>query len=250
MIKNIKNEICKIYKSYRFIIFSVIMILVSVAMGVILNFVAKQGTLPEETVSAVTGGAFPLQVLSVISDIVLPIFATILVCFLVIDEYNNGTLKLPLLCGYKRFVVLVSKIIAVFVTMFVIMMASYISASVTGMVIWGSSEILATALETFIVFMETYLSMISWSVVMFVLALYIHNSGTMLGIVSVLLVVSSIVTGLFPESSKMLIPYYFKAFANMSDMHSILFGLGICLEGIIIFGMFAFGRFNQMEISK
>ncbi len=250
MIKNIKNELCKIYKSYRFIIFSLIMVLVSVLMGVILSFVEKQGTLPEETISMVTGGAFPLQVLSVLSDIVLPIFATILVCFLVIDEYNNGTLKLPLLCGHKRVVVLLSKIIAVFVTMFVIILVSYLSASVTGMVIWGSKEVLDTAWETYLVFMETYLSMISWSVIAFVLALYIHNSGTMIGIVSVLLVVSSIVTGLFPEPSKMLVPYYFKAFATMSDLHSILFGIGICIEGIVIFGMFAIGKFNRMEISK
>jgi ABC-type transport system involved in multi-copper enzyme maturation permease subunit len=250
MIKNIKNEMCKIYKSNRFVVFSTILILVSIVMGAALRFVEKQGAFPPETISMVTGGAFVLQVLSVISDMVLPIFATLLVCFLIIDEYNNGTLKLPLLCGYKRVIVLLSKVAAVFVTMFVLMLVSYLSATATGVVIWGSEEVLSTAMESFVVFMETYLSMISWSVIMFVFALFIHNSGIMIGIVSVLLVVSSLVTGLFPEASKMFVTYYFKAFASMSDVHSILFGIGICIEGIVIFGMLAFGRFNQMEISR
>lgn len=250
MIKNIRNELYKIYKSNRFILFSMIMVIVSIAMGIILKQVEKMGTFPEETIAAVTGGAFPLQVLSIISDMVLPIFATLLVCFLVIDEYNNGTLKLPLLCGHKRVVVLLSKIVAVFFMMFVIMILSYVSATLTGMVLWGKEAILKNVVETFWVYMETYLSIISWTVVMFVFAMFIQNSGTMIGIVAVLLVISSLAGGLFPEASKMFVTYYFKAFSSITDRGGILFGIGICIETIVIFGMLAYGRFNQMEISK
>ena len=85
---------------------------------------------------------------------------------------------------------------------------------------------------------------------MFVLALFIQNSGTMIGIVSVILVMSSIVSSLFPKVSKIMVPYYFKAFESMTDINSILFGIGICFETMIIFGMFAFSRFHRMEINK
>lgn len=250
MIKNIRNEFFKIYRSNKFLVFSLIIIGISIALGVLIRMIEVQGLLPQEQMIEITGGFFSIQVLTTISDVILPILVTLLVSFLVIDETNTGTLKLPFLCGYHRTEVLIGKMVAVLITMFAIMIISWISATITAIFLWGAGTVISSLFEALIFYMETYLAIVSWAIIMFFVALFIHNSGTMIGIIAVFLLISSLFAGFFPGILKFFVPYYFKGFISTTSSVDFWLGVGVCLLTAIFFGGLAFIKFNKMEINK
>ncbi len=250
MVKSIRNEFYKICKSNKFLIFSLIVIGISLAMGGLIRMIEIKGLIPQDQMNLLTGGAFSEQVLSTIADILLPILATLLVCFLVIDETNAGTLKLPFLCGYSRSTVLIAKMVAVLITMLAIMFMSWISASITAMALWGINTVIQTLLSSLLLYMETYLAIAGWTIIIFFVAFFMQNGGTMIGVIAVFLLICSLFMGFFPEFSKLFVPYYFKGFMMTKSSHDILLGIGVCVATSVIFGLLAFGKFKRTEINK
>ena len=250
MLKILGNELVKAIKSKRLIIFISIMVFLSAFFGMVITQIGKNGTVTSEMFETMTGGYFCLQVLGLSADMILPIFATLFVCFLIIDEYNSGTLKLPILCGYSRKNIIYAKALAVIIMMLTIMIVTWLSANVVSVLVWGAEDVIAMADYTLLVYLKTFLAMVAWSIVMIAISLFIQNSGIMIGIMTVILVVSSIAGGMFPQIAKYILVYYLKAFASLGDTVDSALGGVICLLNIIIFGGVAMLRFEKMEIQK
>ena len=81
--KNVKNELYKLWKGRRLGIFLLILFVTCIAMGVLVSSIQMKGLLEKDVIDSMTGGNFPTQVLGMIADIVLPVFATLVVTFLV-----------------------------------------------------------------------------------------------------------------------------------------------------------------------
>lgn len=248
--KNIKNEWIKVNKSKRLLVFSLIIVVLSAFFGVVVRKIEQTGQLTADMLEGTIGGYFPLQILGVVSDMVLPIFATLLVCFLIIDEYNGGTLKLPLLSGHSRDAVISAKIVTVLLCMFFIVGLTWGSSTIVAAVIWGGESVVPVLFDNLLIFFETYLAIAGWSLVMFLVALFLQNSGIMIGVVTVILVMSSLVGNMFPEISKYILTYYFKAFASQAENMNLVLGNGICVGTLLLFGVLTIGRFRRMEICK
>ncbi len=248
MLKNIHNEWYKIYKNKKLLILSLIVIFASIVFAIVVKAVGESDRLDPEYMKQLIGWHFPLQLLSVLSDIVFPIFATLLVATLISDEINGGTLKLPLLCGQKRRDVIFAKIIVVSIAMVVLTFLVMISSGLIAVVLWGIRDIELHLGIIVIVFLATLLSFIGWTVFSSFLALFIKNSGTLVGISAVVLVLCSLINGLFPNIARFQVTYYFKAFATDELYNPLSFV--VCVLSIIIFSVAAILKFNKLEINK
>lgn len=248
MLKNIHNEWYKIYKNKKLLILSLIVIFASIGFAVVVKAIGESEMLDPESMKQLIGWHFPLQLLSALSDIVFPIFATLLVATLITDEISGGTLKLPLLCGQKRRDVILAKIVVVSLAIFVLTILSYVSSVLIAILLWGVQDVIMNLGVVTIVFLATYLSFIGWTVLSSFLALFIKNSGTLVGISAVILVITSLVNGLFPKVARFQITYYFKAFTTDEAYNPLSFA--VCVISIVLFAAVAIFRFSRLEINK
>lgn len=250
MLSILKNELIKIVKSKRFLIFTLIMILLCVFFGFVVLQIEKSGMATGEMLEQMIGGYFPIQILGLVSDMVLPIFATLLACFLFIDEYNSGTLKLPILCGHSRNAILTAKMITILLIMGYLMIITWFSASLVSIVFWGVKGVQQLFWVNLGIYAQTFIAMAGWSMIMILISLFLQNSGIVIGIITVILVISSIVGGMFPAVAQYIITYYLKAFSSQSGMVNYLLGNFVCISGLIISGFLSYIKFNCMEIQK
>ena len=248
MLKNIENEWYKIYKNKKLLILSLIVIFASLGFAAIVENIVASDMLDTESVKQLIGWHFPLQLLSVLSDIVFPIFATLLVATLVTDEISGGTLKLPLLCGQKRRDVILAKIVVVSIALLALMLLTFASSVLIAVLLWESQDVIMHLGVITIVYLSTYLSYIGWVVFSSLLALFIKSSGTLVGISTVLLVISSLVNGVFPKIARFQITYYFKAFSSGEAYDPLSFI--ICVITIVLFAAAAVLRFSRLQINK
>lgn len=248
MLKNIKNEWYKIYKNRKLLILSLIVIFASLGFAAIVKSIGASDMLDPEQVKQLIGWHFPLQLLSALSDVVFPVFATLLVATLITDEISGGTLKLPLLCGQKRRDVILAKIIVVSIAIFALTLIAFASSALIAAVIWGAQDVIRQLGVIAVVFLATYLSFVGWTVFSSLLALFIKNSGTLVGISVVILVIGSLINGLFPEAAKFQITYYFKAFTADEAYNPLSFA--VCAITIVLFAAVSVFRFSRLQINK
>lgn len=250
MLGILKNELVKVAKSKRIAIFTGIILTLCAFFGIVVVQMEKTGMATDEMIQEMAGGNFPIQMLGLVSDMVLPIFATLLACFLLIDEYNSGTLKLPILCGHSRNSIITAKMLAVISIMAYIMTMIWLGANLTSVILWGADGVIQMLGSNLLIYVQTFIAMVSWSLIMMLVALFLKNSGIMIGIMTVILVVSSVVGSMFPSIARYIITYYLKAFASQSGTVSYALGDMVCLSMLAIFGAAAYLRFNLMEIQK
>lgn len=250
MLAVFRNELTKILKSKRFYIFAAIMVIISALFGIVVFNMQKMGTVSEKMMHQMIGGYFPIQILGIVSDMLLPIFSTLLAGFLITDEYNNGTLKLPLLCGHSRKNVLTAKIASISITMAFIMAVTFISSHIIAILIWGFNSVKKMFIGNMAIYGETFLAILSWGVCMVLLSLWIQNSGVLIGVVVSILVAGSLIGNVFPGIAKYILIYYFKAFSSLAGAINYLLAVGVCMGSMIVFCSIAYWRFGKLEIQK
>jgi ABC-2 type transport system permease protein len=82
----------------------------------------------------------PVNMLGIVSDFILPVFAAILAVDLVTEEYIHGTIKLPLLTPMKRLTLLLSKAIALLFELAIILGTLLASSYAVGLVFFGKTD--------------------------------------------------------------------------------------------------------------
>lgn len=244
--KNIKNEWYKIYKGKRLGIFLLILFATCIALGFVVRSLQMTGTVD---VSESIGGNFALEVLGMLADIVLPVFVTLFVTFLVTDEINSGSLKLPLLCGQSRENLIASKAAVVIMGLFSLMAITFITSNAVAVLFWGSDSVIPFLLRNAIVFAETFLALTGWSLIILFVSLFMKNSGAMVGVATIVLVIGTVVSSVCPQFAKFEVMYYFKAFISLQPMNN-LFALSVCVGTIVMFFILTTVKFRMLQIQK
>ena len=249
MIKNIKNEMYKLWKGRRLGIFILILLVTCIAMGVLVRSIQIKGFFEKEVIDSMIGGNFPTQVLGVIADIVLPVLATLFVTFLVTDEAESGSLKLPLLCGQSREKLIVAKTVAVLIGAMALMAVTYISSNIVAAVFWGSDSVAAALFPNAVIFAESYFALAGWSMIVLFASLFVKNSGSMVGIAVIVLVIGCILSSASPQIAKYEVMYYLKAFVSMVVLDRTL-AMAVCGGTVVAFLTMATLKFRALQIQK
>lgn len=247
----LKNELYKIFHSRRIYVFLSILFVFSAALAVLISSITPSEQISEEMLKNLKGAYFPVQILSTITDLLLPIFITLIITFIISDEYDNGTLKLPLLHGFSRGWVIVSKVLASTIVMILMLAFVYVVSYGAGLIFWGSSVIEKTvALSTLKAYLLTMLPFLAFIIIASFLAILFKNSGVVIGIVVAILVLSSFIGALFPDASTYIITYYLKAFSSSVANLEYLRAVIVCLIYGVVFYIASYLKFFKMEIQK
>ena len=164
MKKLFENEMYKIFKSKRIYIFCGILALVSLVFSLIVKQVYVAGQFGGDMTLKDLAVQYPLQLLSTVSDLLLPVFATLMITFLIADEYNEGTLKLSILSGYGRSRIIVSKVLAVVVATFIMLIVVYITSYLGSFLAFGSAVIHDDVGYNIKAYVWSFLPLITWIV--------------------------------------------------------------------------------------
>ena len=247
--KNVKNELYKLWKGRRLGIFLLILFVTCIAMGVLVSSIQMKGLLEKDVIDSMTGGNFPTQVLGMIADIVLPVFATLFVTFLVTDEADNGSLKLPLLCGQSREKLIAAKAVVVLIGAMALIAVTYVTSNIVAVAFWGSDTVVEALFPNAIIYAETYFALAGWSMVVLFVSLFVKNSGSMVGIAVIVLVIGCILSSASPQIAKYEVMYYLKAFVSMTAIDRTL-AMSVCGGTIVAFFAMTTFKFKALQIQK
>ena len=247
--KNVKNELYKLWKGRRLGIFLLILFVTCIAMGVLVISIQMKGLLEKDVIDSMTGGNFPTQVLGMIADIVLPVFATLFVTFLVTDEADSGSLKLPLLCGQSREKLIAAKAVVVLISAMALIAVTYVTSNIVAVAFWGSDTVVAALFQNAVIYAETYFALAGWSMVVLFVSLFVKNSGSMVGIAVIVLVIGCILSSASPQIAKYEVMYYLKAFVSMVAIDRTL-AMAVCGGTIVAFFAMTTLKFKALQIQK
>ena len=247
--KNVKNELYKLWKGRRLGIFLLILFVTCIAMGVLVISIQMKGLLEKDVIDSMTGGNFPTQVLGMIADIVLPVFATLFVTFLVTDEADSGSLKLPLLCGQSREKLIAAKAVVVLISAMALIAVTYVTSNIVAVAFWGSDTVVAALFQNAVIYAETYFALAGWSMVVLFVSLFVKNSGSMVGIAVIVLVIGCILSSASPQVAKYEVMYYLKAFVSMVAIDRTL-AMAVCGGTIVAFFAMTTLKFKALQIQK
>ena len=248
--KNIVNEWYKIYKGKRLGFFLLALLGITIAVAIIIKSLEIQGTMERKYIDDMIGGNFPLEVLGMIADIVLPIFVTMLATFLVTDEIDSGSMKLPLLCGQSRGKLITSKVIVVILGTMALMVFTYVITNILSAIIWGWELVLPALGDNAIIFTETFLALAGWAVIVLFISLFMKNSGVMVGVATFILVAGLILGSVSPKFASFEVMYYFKAFINVGQKINLALAMTVCFATMIVFYILSLVKFKRLQINK
>lgn len=250
MLKNIRNEWYKVLKNKRVLIFSLISVFTSIGLAVVFKDIEMEKMVDQETIDQMTGGMYPLQLMSILSEIVFPIFATLMVAGVISDELSAGTMKLPLLCGQKRSHLIGAKITAVVMSLVLVLFITLISSVGVSIAFWGFKSVWPMLGKIILKYLLLCLPIIGWCIMCAFAALFINNGGILVGLAAVILVIFGMVNNLFPNVARFQITYYFAAFGSDEASYNMGTALMVCILTILVFLLFTLFRFKNMEINK
>ena len=81
------------------------------------------------------------------------------------------------------------------------------------------------------------------------LSIFMKNSGAMVGVATIVLVVGTVVSSVCPQFAKYEVMYYFKAFISLQPMNH-LFAFSICAGTIVVFFILTTVKFRMLQIQK
>jgi ABC-type transport system involved in multi-copper enzyme maturation permease subunit len=152
MINLIKNETFKVFrlkKLYIFMAIGFVLLIINCIEFLVLKSFSEQvppGLI--DMLSNLSGQSFPMMMLPGLAQLII-IFMAILLADIISDEYKNGTLKLSLLRQVSRADLLISKIVAMFITVAVFLGFTMIVSYIAGTLFFGWGDKTVINNETF-----------------------------------------------------------------------------------------------------
>jgi ABC-2 type transport system permease protein len=220
-------------------------------IGFALMYVKLPQEFDEKLINKLKGSSFPITVLSSISDLLLPILITLLVTSTITDEYNNGTLKLPLLHGNTRLQILNAKIISVVFLVFTLFLGTLIFAYIFGAIVWGNSTLRPEkVIYTIKIFGLTLIPFIAFIIAILFISLKVSNSGILIAIIVTILLLSSLLSDSLTSIRPFLLTYYLKVFSIGVNENVLVKGCIVsCVYGFVFY-ILSKASFLRMEIEK
>lgn len=257
MINIIQNEISKIFSRKKIYIF--ISILFIVALINLLNSLITRNLFASQDY----GQTFPLLLFDSVASLVIPIFVVVLIASMVTDEYLDGSLKLTLLRKVSRNQLLLGKMGALFVVLFLLLLFLLIVGYTIGISFFGWGKVFLLKgkelsssqgiLFTLSVYTTSLLSYISFGMIILLFSVTIDNSGSVVALGLVTLISWVFIGEIFHKISPYLITDYFNTynlFISNPSKEKIIFSFGVIFLYSISFYLLSFKIFNNKDLLK
>ena len=155
---------------------------------------------------------FPISVLSVLANTLLPLFTTLVAIDLFAGELSHNTMKITLTRPVSRFKIFSAKITAIAVFVFINLLSVMILSTIVGLICNFSSISLIGIIRIVISYIVTLLPIMIFALVVVFLS-NIFKSGTAVFFLSIMLYLISFIMG------KVFSPYSSLFITSMLDWH-------------------------------
>lgn len=259
MFNLIKNEVYKMFKTKKILVFMLVIF--------VYNFLPSleqvMGTIDQAEI-VINGQTTPFYMLNFMISNIFPIFIIVSLADMITGEYVNGTLKLALLHPVSRVKLLTAKMIALTLVLFCILIFSLVISYAMGTLIfgWGDQfsyqepdQLIKNAtvyptIEGIYVTSSSYIlsifPLMAFGMIIMFMALLFNSSGVIAGISIGLVIFLSILGGAVEPIQPYLIVDGFSMFKEifvLKDMTAFLnailvtavYGIGFFLASVYLF---------------
>lgn len=273
MINILFNEVYKVFARKKIYIFMAVIGIISIFISIstlATNNMFNSGNLNQSAEMAqneafmelgVNGQSFPINLLDSLAGLVLPIMIIILVADIVTSEYTDGSLKLSLLRQVSRAELLLGKVGALALTLMILILYIMLLGYILGAILlgWGNSLMLKGVelsptygvMFTLLVYSLSLLPLLSFGMIILLLAVAFSNEGTVVGTGVALLIMLSVANQIFHKLSPFFINNYFNIYnlatSNLGLPH-LIFGIFVVLVEGLIFYILSLVVFKRKDI--
>lgn len=177
MLKVLKNEIIKMYSGKKFYVLSAVLIVCIAIMAVL-----GKGDVSSE----ITANNFLVRTLfGMVMKPVIPMFMVLVIAEALTEDYTHGTMKFSLMTPITKAEFILGKLIFIAIYALILLIISFVGSYIVGGMVFGlgnRTEFLNTFITNIKVYASVVFPLISFSMVISVLALLINNSGAVIGL--------------------------------------------------------------------
>jgi len=235
------NENIKLFKRSKYKILLICIGILSMALGIISNFT---GGLINVSLSNL-----PLNILSILTNVLIPLVIFMAVADLFAAEQENGTIKAIITRPISRNEILVSKMISILIYVISILVITFIVSSVMG-IFFGRTTVINIP-EIFIAYVVSIFPIIP-TILLSILISQLSKSSSSSVMLSVLVYIIIMLSGIIiPSISSMIFISYtnwYKLFIGAQmPIKSILTIIGLLLGYSLVFFSGAYALFEKKE---
>jgi len=235
------NENTKLFKRSKYKILLICIGILSIVLGVISNY---SGGLINVSLSNL-----PLNILSILTTVLIPLVIFMAVADLFASEQENGTIKAVITRPISRNEILISKMIAILIYVISILIVAFIIGLFMG-ILFGRTQVINIP-EIFIAYVVSIVPIIP-TVLLSILISQLSRSSSSSVMLSVLIYIIIILLGIIvPSISSMIFTSYtnwYKLFIGAQmPIKSILVIIGLLIGYSLIFFSGAYALFEKKE---
>ena len=235
------NENTKLFKRSKYKILLICIGILSIVLGVISNY---SGGLINVSLSNL-----PLNILSILTTVLIPLVVFMAVADLFAAEQENGTIKAVITRPISRNEILISKMIAILIYVISILIVAFIIGLFMG-ILFGRTQVINIP-EIFIAYVVSIVPIIP-TIFLSILISQLSRSSSSSVMLSVLLYIIIILLGIIvPSISSMIFTSYtnwYKLFIGAQmPIKSILVIIGLLIGYSLIFFSGAYALFEKKE---
>lgn len=255
MNKLLKNELIKIFSQKKIYVFFAILAIMIIIEGLSSHF-------DEGSVQQISVNVYVLNTLANNMQIILPLFLSILIGDIIINEYISGTIKLPLIHSVSRKELFISKVLTLVIISLILFTFTFILSYLLGLLLlpWESTlEIANYSFSGFtavffvlISYFFTIISLISFMMPIVMLAMIFESANAIVASTVGLFIFFQILIQILSVPVRpFLIYFYFNiplVLENLTSFQDYLLGLMVILGYIIIPYFTALRYFEKKDI--
>ena len=235
------NESTKLFKRSKYKILLICIGILCIALGVVSNFT---GGLINVSLSNL-----PLNILSILTNVLIPLVIFMAVADLFAAEQENGTIKAVITRPISRNEILISKMISILIYVTSILIITFIVGLAMG-IFFGRTQVISIP-EIFIAYVVSIIPIIP-TILLSILISQLSKSSSSSVMLSVLIYIIIMLSGIiFPKVSSMLFISYtnwYKLFIGAQmPVKSILIIVGLLMGYSLIFFSGAYALFEKKE---
>ena len=235
------NESTKLFKRSKYKILLICIGILSIVLGLISNYT---GGLINVSLSNL-----PLNILSILTNVLIPLIIFMAVADLFAAEQENGTIKAVITRPISRNEILISKMISILIYVTSILIVAFIIGLFMG-ILFGRTQVINIP-EIFIAYVVSILPIIP-IIFLSILISQLSKSSSSSVMLSVLIYIIIMLSGIiFPSISSMLFISYtnwYKLFIGAQmPIKSILIIVGLLMGYSLIFFSGAYALFEKKE---
>ena len=235
------NENTKLFKRSKYKILLICIGILSIVLGVISNY---SGGLINVSLSNL-----PLNILSILTTVLIPLVIFMAVADLFASEQENGTIKAVITRPISRNEILISKMIAILIYVISILIVAFIIGLFMG-ILFGRTQVINIP-EIFIAYVVSIVPIIP-TIFLSILISQLSRSSSSSVMLSVLIYIIIILLGIIvPSISSMIFTSYtnwYKLFIGAQmPIKSILVIIGLLIGYSLIFFSGAYALFEKKE---